>query len=326
MTHALRDRQYSDRDAQYEWFLKNLKLRNVHLWGFSRINFVRTLLSKRKLQWIIDQGKADGWDDPRFPTVGGILRRGMTVAGLKNFILSMGASKNSNLMEWDKLWNFNKNVVDPKAHRYTALLADGLVPFTLAGAPAPFVAEAALHPKDASVGTKVKQYAPTVLLQQDDAAAAKEGEEVTLMGWGNAKVLKVLKGADGKVTAIEGELFLAGDVKAKTRKLTWLADTPDLVEARLIELDFLLNKDKVEEDDDVEKLLTPTTRFEYSARGEADLRLLQKGQIIQIERRGYYICDRPYVRASEPVELIFVPDGKKMMGIETGSVATIKAV
>ena len=63
----------------------------------------------------------------RFPTVGGILKRGMTVAGLKQFILSMGASKNSNLMEWDKLWNFNKNVIDPTAHRYTALLTDGLV-------------------------------------------------------------------------------------------------------------------------------------------------------------------------------------------------------
>ena len=48
----------------------------------------------------------------------------------------MGASKNSNLMEWDKLWNFNKNVIDPTAHRYTALLTDGLVPLQLAGAPA----------------------------------------------------------------------------------------------------------------------------------------------------------------------------------------------
>ena len=46
------------------------------------------------------------------------------------------------------------------------------------------------------------------------------------------------------------------------------------------------------------------------------LRLLQRGQIIQLERRGFYICNKPYVRASEPVELIFVPDGKNMFGIK----------
>jgi len=319
VTHALRDRQYSDRDAQYEWFIQALRLRPVNLWGFSRINFVRTLLSKRKLQWIIDQGKANGWDDPRFPTVGGILKRGMTVAGLKQFILSMGASKNSNLMEWDKLWNFNKNVIDPTAHRYTALLTDGLVPLTLAGAPAPFVAKLPLHPKDASLGKKVKAFSPTVLLQADDAAAAATGEEVTLMGWGNALLQAVHKDDQGRVASLDGALHLQGDVKAKTRKLTWLADSPDLVACTLVELDYLLNKDKVEEDDDVELLLTPTTRYEYAARGEAALRLLQRGQIVQLERRGYYICNWPYLRASEPIELIFVPDGKKMMGIEVGA-------
>jgi glutamyl-tRNA synthetase len=222
VTHALRDRQYSDRDAQYEWFLTNLKLRKVHLWGFSRINFVKTLLSKRKLQWLIDQGLADGWDDPRFPTVEGILRRGMTVPGLKAFILSMGASKNTNLMEWDKIWAFNKAEVDPAAHRYTALLKTGLVPVTLgAGAPAaPYAQSMFCHPKDQTVGKKIRMFAPTVLLQADDAAAVAEGEEVTLMSWGNAIVKKVHKGAGGAVVSIDADLHLAGDVKKTKKKLT----------------------------------------------------------------------------------------------------------
>ena len=89
------------------------------------------------------------------------------------------------------------------------------------------------HPKDASVGLKVKHFGPQLLLQADDAAAATEGEEITLMGWGNAKITKVLKNADGSVAKLEGALYLQGDVKAKTRKLTWLAETPELQASRL---------------------------------------------------------------------------------------------
>ena len=87
----------------------------------SRLAFVFTLLSKRKLQWFVDNSYVSGWDDPRFPTVRGIRRRGMTVEALLNYILSQGASQREILLEWDKIWAANKKVIDPISPRHTAV-------------------------------------------------------------------------------------------------------------------------------------------------------------------------------------------------------------
>lgn len=87
ITHALRSSEYHDRNAQYYRIQEDLGVRKVHIYEFSRLNMVHTLLSKRNLRWFVENGKVDGWDDPRFPTVQGIVRRGLKIEALVQFIL-----------------------------------------------------------------------------------------------------------------------------------------------------------------------------------------------------------------------------------------------
>lgn len=87
ITHALRSSEYHDRNAQYYRIQEDMGVQKVHLYEFSRLNMVHTLLSKRNLRWFVENGKVDGWDDPRFPTVQGIVRRGLKIEALVQFIL-----------------------------------------------------------------------------------------------------------------------------------------------------------------------------------------------------------------------------------------------
>ena len=193
VTHALRTSEYADRMAQYEWIQGALGLRKVHIHEFSRLNFVYTLLSKRKLTWFVEKGHVEGWSDPRFPTVQGVLRRGVTVPALSEFILSQGSSKRIVDMEWDKFWSINKKHIDPTAKRFTALANP--VPLDLVGGegvPAtPELRSVPLHPKNPQVGIKSVWFGPRILLEAEDVATMAEGEEVTLMKWGNAVIQKV---------------------------------------------------------------------------------------------------------------------------------------
>ena len=117
VTHALRTTEYMDRDDQFHWFIDACGLRKPTIYAYARLNLTNTVMSKRKLTWFAESGKVDGWDDPRFPTVRGVLRRGLTIEALKQFILAQGSSRSVVFMEWDKIWAMNKKVIDPVAPR-----------------------------------------------------------------------------------------------------------------------------------------------------------------------------------------------------------------
>jgi len=310
VTHALRTMEYRERNAQYFWMIEALGLRPVYIWDFSRLNFIYTLLSKRKLHWFVDNNIVKGWDDPRFPTIRGIRRRGMTVEALKQFMLSQGPSQSLVSLEWDSIWAFNKKIIDPVAPRFWAILKEN-VPVTISGGPTGVeVKTLPLHKKNAEVGEKQTIYSSTILLEQEDAASFEDQEEITLMDWGNAFVRSKVVGKDGEVISLAMELNLGGDFRKTKKKITWLArptDSHGLIDVTLLDYDYLITKKKLEEEDDVKDFVPPVTEFREEALADANVTTLKAGDIIQFERKGYYIFDG---RAEGKLEFIRIPDGR----------------
>lgn len=110
---------------------------------------------------------------------------------------------------------------------------------------------------------------------------------------------------------LEGEYVPDGDFKAAKRKLTWLASTGNNAMCVLTEFDNLVTKDKLDEEDEFEDFINPNTLATTEAIGDAGLKTLQEHDVIQLERRGYYRVDRPYVSPEKPIVLFMIPDGKE---------------
>jgi glutamyl-tRNA synthetase len=264
VTHALRTTEYNDRDAQYQWVLQTLGLGHVRIHAFARMNFVHSVLSKRKLQWFVDQGHVEGWNDPRFPTIQGVLRRGVQVGALREFILSQGASRRITDMEWDKFWTLNKRIIDPVAPRYFALNASDAIPLTLTNTSFPSNKvigwPVVRHPKNPQLGEKIMRLSSNLLVEYDDVVLMNENQQVTLMRYGNVIIRKILKDENGKITSVQAQDYPQGDFKTTKLKITWLAHVNDLVAVELIEFDHLITKPKLEENDKLIDFLTPITR------------------------------------------------------------------
>ncbi|KAK7086374.1 hypothetical protein SK128_012176 [Halocaridina rubra] len=326
VTHALRTTEYHDRDDQYFWFIEKLGLRNLHIYEYSRLNMNNTVLSKRKLTWFVDEGLVDSWDDPRFPTVRGIIRKGMTVEGLKDFIVAQGSSRSVVNMEWDKIWAFNKKVIDRIAPRYTALQGD-LIPVNVVGA-SEEASTAQKHPKDPAIGTKKVWRGPRIFIEATDAGDLQEGENATFINWGNL-LIKNIKKVNGKIESVDAEPNLENTDFKKTLKLTWLADTPNapFTPVVCVYFDNLISKSVLGKDENFKDFIGHNTRAEVKMVGDTELQTLAIGDIIQLQRKGFFRVDEAYkplglsTCKEQPIVLFSIPDGHSK---ESPTGATVK--
>ena len=118
VTHAMRSKEYEQRDELYYAVLAALGLRQPRIVEFSRLSLENTTVSKRSLKRLIEEGKVEGWDDPRLPTIFGLRKRGFQPQAIKEFILSMGVSKAETEPTWDLLESINRKLLDPLARRF----------------------------------------------------------------------------------------------------------------------------------------------------------------------------------------------------------------
>lgn len=154
------------------------------------------------------------------------------------------------------------------------------------------------------------------------------------MDWGNAIVCSKTADSSGTITAMTMKLNLGGDFR-KTKKITWLAQPSaahPLVDATLIDYDYIITKKKLEENDELKDFVTPVTEFREDALADANVRELNHGDIIQFERRGYFIFDGVVEKKQDTEgmhktwEFIRIPDGRAAgLASKAGAPATEQA-
>ncbi|CRG95198.1 glutamate--tRNA ligase, putative [Plasmodium gallinaceum] len=310
VTHALRTNEYSDRIEQYNWVISTLQLRKVSIYEFSRISFVRTVMSKRKLKWFVENNVVDSWLDPRMPTIKGILRRGLTKEALFQFILEQGPSKSGNLMQWDKLWSINKQIIDPIVPRYAAVDKKKAVLLTLSDLKSDIIEKQRdLHMKNKSLGTCKMYYTNKFLIELEDATTLCEKEEITLIKLGNVIITNIIKNEENIKEIIATSNF-QGDFKTTKKKIHWLPYIIEkLITCTLYEYDHLITVDKFESDDknDWKNFINYNSKFETTVYADPAITSLKVSDKLQFERRGYFIVDQV---CNNQLHLIKIPDGK----------------
>src|ERR1035437_1592036 len=168
ITHSICTLEFEDHRPLYDWYVERLGIYHPQQIEFDRLNLTYTLLSKRKLLTLVQDGHVSGWDDPRMPTISGIRRRGYTPEALRNFCASIGLSKTNGSIELGRLEYFVREDLNKRAPRVMAVLRPLKV--VIDNYPEGQVEEmdAVNNPEDPSAGTRKVPFSKVLYIEQED--------------------------------------------------------------------------------------------------------------------------------------------------------------
>jgi len=168
VTHSMSTLEFEDHRPLYNWFIEQLCIFPSQQIEFDRLNLTYTLLSKRKLLKLVNDGLVRGWDDPRMPTLVGIRRRGFTPEALRNFGASIGVTKTNGTIELGMLEHFVREDLNKRAPRVMAVLRP--LKLVVDNYPEGQVEEmeAVNNPEDPNAGTRKVPFSRILYIEQDD--------------------------------------------------------------------------------------------------------------------------------------------------------------
>ncbi|MBO0720983.1 MAG: glutamine--tRNA ligase/YqeY domain fusion protein [Blastocatellia bacterium] len=308
VTHSICTLEFEDHRPLYNWYIEQLGIFPSRQFEFDRLNLTYTVMSKRKLLRLVQEGRVSGWDDPRMPTISGMRRRGYRPEAIRNFCASLGVSKTTGVTQLQQLEYFVREDLNKHALRVMTVLKPLRV--VLTNYPEDLVEEmeAVNNPEDASAGTRKVPFSRVLYIEQDDFREdppkqffrLSPGREVRLRYGYIIKCEDVIKDAAGNII----ELHCTYDPEtrsgsgASTRKVKatihWVSAAHAVdVEVRLYENLFTKeNPDDVEEGQDFTANLNPNSlEVLRGCKAEPALRNAVPGARYQFERMGYFNVD-----------------------------------
>ena len=221
ITHSICTLEFEDHRPLYDWVINNCEMESKpRQIEFARLNITNTVMSKRNLKQLVDEGIVDAWDDPRMPTIAGLRRRGYTPDAIRNFCREIGVAKANSTVDGQMLEFFIREDLSPKTLRTMAILRPLKVVITNYPEAQVEMLEIENNQDDESMGTRQVSFSREIYIEREDFMEVPPkkyfrlfpGNEVRLKGAYFIKCNDLVKDSDGNVC----EIHCTYDIKTKS--------------------------------------------------------------------------------------------------------------